>query len=80
MSSEIKPKGAAIAPASSRERPESPARRHFLRASLAGASVAAASGAALVAPAVAAESDSDKKKARYQDSAHVKKFYEVNRY
>lgn len=60
--------------------PEGAARRNFLRAGLAGASVAAASTAAVIAPAKATESDADKKKARYQESAHVKKYYQTNRY
>ena len=55
-------------------------RRGFLR-SIGGASVA---GAAVVIgaapPAAAAESDADKKKARYRESDHVKAFYRVNRY
>lgn len=55
-------------------------RRNFLRAGLAGASVAAASTATVVAPAEAAESDADKKKARYQETDHVKKYYATNRY
>ncbi len=31
-------------------------------------------------PAVASENDAEKKKARYQETAHVKKFYQTNRY
>lgn len=55
-------------------------RRGFLR-SVGGASVAGAAvavGSAM--PAAAAESDADKKKARYQESDHVKAFYRTNRY
>ncbi len=55
-------------------------RRGFLRsvggASVAGAAVAA--GSAL--PAAAAESDADKKKARYRETDHVKAYYRTNRY
>ncbi len=55
-------------------------RRGFLR-SIGGAGVA---GAAVVvgapAPAVAAENDADKKKARYQETDHVKAYYRTNRY
>lgn len=56
------------------------ARRDFLRTLGAGAGVAAVSAAPLASGAIAAESDADKKKARYQDTPHVKKFYSVNRY
>ena len=55
-------------------------RRSFLK-SIGGASVggaAVAVGAA--APVMAAESDGDKKKARYRESDHVKAYYRVNRY
>ena len=55
-------------------------RRSFLRAGLAGASAAAAATGAAIAPTQASESDADKKKARYQESAHVKKYYATNRY
>lgn len=55
-------------------------RRTFLKAGVAGVSAGAASIGASVAPAQAAQSDAEKKKARYQESAHVKKFYAVNRY
>lgn len=55
-----------------------PARRNFLRAGLVGA--AAAATAAGLAPARAAESDADKKKARYKATDHVKKYYATNRY
>jgi len=54
-------------------------RRGFLR--VLGAGAAAASAAPLVAiPAIAVESDADKKKARYRESDEVKTFYRVNRY
>jgi hypothetical protein len=55
-------------------------RRNFLRAGIAGASVAAASTGAAIAPAQATESDTDKKKARYRETDHVKKYYATNRY
>lgn len=55
-------------------------RRTFLRAGLAGASVAAAATGAAVTPVQAAESDADKKKARYKETDHVKKYYATNRY
>lgn len=61
--------------------PEKPAldRRGFLGAGLGGA--AAATAVVLPAgPAVAAENDEQKKKARYQESEHVKTYYRVNRY
>lgn len=56
-------------------------RRGFLKALGAGAGVVATT-AAIVAPtgAIAAESDADKKKARYQETDHVKAFYRTNRY
>ena len=56
-------------------------RRGFLKALGAGAG-AAVTGAVAVAPTavVAAESDADKKKARYQETDHVKAFYKTNRY
>ena len=56
------------------------ARRNFLRAGVASATVAAVSVGVAVAPAEARESDAEKKKARYQETAHVKKFYQTNRY
>ncbi len=55
-------------------------RRNILRAGLGGATAAAAAAGATIAPAKASENDSEKKKARYQESAHVKKFYATNRY
>lgn len=65
----------------SEKRPENTVnRRGFLRAGLGTATVAATSVVAPVAPALAAENDADKKKARYQESEHVKNFYRTNRY
>jgi hypothetical protein len=55
-------------------------RRDVLRALSVGA------GAAAIAPALAGEaradteSDAEKRKARYQESDHVKAYYRVNRY
>ncbi len=55
-------------------------RRDFLRALGAGA------GAAAVAPSFASEAradsenDQEKRKARYQESDHIKAYYRVNRY
>ncbi|MBI3703961.1 MAG: twin-arginine translocation signal domain-containing protein [Rhizobiales bacterium] len=55
-------------------------RRDFLRAMGAGAGVAVVAAAPLATPAVAAESDAEKKKARYKETDHVKAYYRVNRY
>jgi H+/Cl- antiporter ClcA len=56
-------------------------RRDFLRAVGAGAGVAVAAAAPLAGEAVAAESDAEKTKARYQaNSVDVQTFYKVNRY
>jgi hypothetical protein len=56
-------------------------RRDFLRAMGAGAGLAVTAAAPLATGAVAAESDVDRKKARYQaNSTDVQSFYRVNRY
>lgn len=56
-------------------------RRDFLRAVGAGAGLAVTAAAPLATEAVAAESDSEKKKARYNpNSDDVKTFYRVNSY
>ncbi len=55
-------------------------RRSFFRAGGGAAVVAAASIATGAEPATAAESESERKKARYKESEHVKTFYRVNRY
>jgi hypothetical protein len=55
-------------------------RRDVLRVMGAGAGLAVAAAAPLATDAVAAESDADKKKARYKETDHVKAFYKVNRY
>jgi hypothetical protein len=55
-------------------------RRSFFRAGGGAAVVAAASIATGTEPALAVEADSERKKARYKESEHVKTFYRVNRY
>lgn len=56
-------------------------RRSVLKAfGLAGASVAVVAADAVATTADAAESDADKRKARYRESDHVKSFYRTNRY
>jgi hypothetical protein len=56
-------------------------RRDFLRAMGAGAGLAVTAAAPLATEAVAAESDADKKKTRYQaNSADVQSYYRTNRY
>ncbi len=54
-------------------------RRDVLRALAVGAGAAAAS-APLSRSAVAAETDSEKRKPRYKETDHVKTYYRVNRY
>jgi hypothetical protein len=56
------------------------ARRDFLRVRAVGAGAAATTAAPLATPAVAAETDQEKRKARYKETEHVKTFYKVNRY
>ena len=56
-------------------------RREFLRTLGAGASVAAVAATPMAAaPAAAQQNEDPKKKARYQDTDHVKTFYRVNSY
>jgi hypothetical protein len=56
-------------------------RREFLRVLGAGAGVAATAAGPLATPAHADnETDAEKRKARYKETDHVKKFYSVNRY
>lgn len=56
-------------------------RRDFLRALGAGAGVAATTAAPLAVAAKAdTESNDEKRKARYKETDHVKRFYSVNRY
>ena len=61
------------------ERKTSVGRREFLRALGAGAGVAVAAPLATEARADS-ENNDEKRKARYQETDHVKKFYSVNRY
>lgn len=53
-------------------------RRSFFM--IGGSAVAAAAIVPIAGEAEAAESDSEAKKARYKETAHVKNFYRVNRY
>jgi len=56
-------------------------RREFLRVLGAGAGVAATTAAPLATAAKAdSENNDEKRKARYRETDHVKKFYAVNRY
>jgi hypothetical protein len=55
-------------------------RRDVLRAIGAGAGLAMTAATPLATGAVAEESDSEKKKARYKETDHVKVYYRVNRY
>ena len=57
-------------------------RRGFLKALGLGAGAAASGivGEAAVAPALAAESRSERTKSRYKETEHVKTFYRTNRY
>ena len=64
-------------------KPTKPAlgRREFLRTLGAGATVAAAAAGPLASEARADnETNDEKRKSRYRESEHVKKFYQVNRY
>ena len=63
------------------ERKAKVGRREFLRALGAGAGVAATAAAPLATSASAdTETNDEKRKARYKETDHVKKFYSVNRY
>jgi secreted PhoX family phosphatase len=57
-------------------------RRGFLKGIGTGAAGAATAvvGTGAATPAVAVESTADKKKLRYRETEHVKKFYATNRY
>jgi hypothetical protein len=55
-------------------------RREFLRTLGAGAGLAATAAVPLATKAEAAETDAEKKKARYRETEHVKTFYRVNGY
>jgi hypothetical protein len=59
--------------------PKGVGRREFLRALSAGATVAAAAPLASEAKADS-ETNDEKRKPRYQESEHVKRYYRVNRY
>jgi len=55
-------------------------RREFLRALGAGAGVAATAAPLATTAAANDKPDAEKRKARYKETDHVKKFYAVNRY
>jgi hypothetical protein len=55
-------------------------RREFLRTLGASAGVAAVAATPIAAAPAAAQTEDAKKKARYQDTDHVKTFYRVNSY
>ncbi len=55
-------------------------RRSFFRAGSGAAVVAATVVATGAEPAAAAETGSERTKARYKETEHVKTFYRVNRY
>jgi hypothetical protein len=56
-------------------------RREFLRTLGVGAGAAVATSGPLAQNAAAdSESNDDKRKARYKETAHVKEYYRVNRY
>ena len=63
-----------------RQAEAAPSRRAILGGGVGTATAAAAAVVAPVLPASAAESDADKKKARYQETDHVKTYYRTNRY
>ena len=62
------------------ERKTAVGRRDFLRALGAGAGIAATAPIAATGAKADTETNDEKRKARYKDSDHVKKFYAVNRY
>lgn len=55
-------------------------RRSFFRGLGGAAAVAGAAAATGVEPAVAQEAQTERAKARYRESEHVKNFYRTNRY
>lgn len=55
-------------------------RRSFFRGLGGAAAVAGAAVATGGAPAVAQENATDRRKARYRETEHVKNFYRTNRY
>jgi hypothetical protein len=62
------------------ERKTTVGRRDFLRALGAGAGIAATASVAATEAQADSETNDEKRKARYKESDHVKKFYSVNRY
>jgi hypothetical protein len=62
------------------ERKTTVGRRDFLRVLGAGAGIAATAPIAATEARADNETNDEKRKARYKDSDHVKKFYAVNRY
>jgi hypothetical protein len=61
--------------------PNGNSRREFLRTLGIGATAAAATGGPLAGEAHAdTETDDEKRKSRYRETAEVKTFYRVNRY
>lgn len=55
-------------------------RRDFLRVLGAGTAVAAAAPLAATGAKADNESNDEKRKSRYKETDHVKRFYQVNRY
>lgn len=62
------------------ERKTTVGRRDVLRALGAGAGIAATAPIAATGAKADTENNDEKRKARYQESDHVKRFYAVNRY
>jgi nitrous oxide reductase len=66
------------------KKPAAPDRRQLLRSlgtgALGTAAVAAGGAAVVITPAEAATSVSERKKARYKETEHVKAYYRTNRY
>jgi hypothetical protein len=61
-------------------KPDERAKLNRRRFFMLGGSVAAAAAVPFTSEAQAAETDAEKKKARYRETDHVKTFYRVNRY
>jgi hypothetical protein len=62
------------------ERKATLGRREFLRALGAGAGVVATAAPLATGAKADTENNDEKRKARYRETDHVKKFYSVNRY
>ena len=62
------------------DKSKQPGRRDILKTLGLGVGATAAASAAATTPARATESQDDRRKARYQESAHIKRYYETNRY